>query len=315
MSGDRAGTRRTSAGRDREEGRRATTRGAAGTAARCRSAGCGSARRPRRSTTRRCSTRPRSRAGSRPSTAPSSTSFDTETTSLDPMQARIVGVSLSIAPGRACYIPLDHRYAGAPDQLDRDGHARAPRAVARRSGEEEARPEPEVRPARARQRRPRAARRRARHAARIVRARVAQAARHGQPRVAPPERQDDRVRRRHRQGREPHPVRAGGASSARPNMRPRTPTSRCGCIARCIRAIAADAKLDFIYAQLELPVREVLFRMERNGILIDSQLLGRAEPRTGRARRRARAAGAPARRAAVQPRIAEAVWARSCSSG
>ena len=32
--------------------------------------------------------------------------FDTETTSLDPMQAELVGVSLAIAPGRACYIPL-----------------------------------------------------------------------------------------------------------------------------------------------------------------------------------------------------------------
>ncbi|MCP5266078.1 MAG: DNA polymerase I [Burkholderiaceae bacterium] len=47
-------------------------------------------------------------------------SFDTETTSLDPMQARIVGLSLAIEPGRACYVPLGHDYAGAPDQLDRD---------------------------------------------------------------------------------------------------------------------------------------------------------------------------------------------------
>ena len=48
------------------------------------------------------------------------TSFDTETTSLDPMTAEIVGISLSIEPGRACYIPVAHRYTGAPDQLDRD---------------------------------------------------------------------------------------------------------------------------------------------------------------------------------------------------
>jgi DNA polymerase-1 len=47
------------------------------------------------------------------------TAFDTETTSLDPMAAELVGVSLSVEPGRACYIPLAHRYAGAPDQLDR----------------------------------------------------------------------------------------------------------------------------------------------------------------------------------------------------
>ena len=43
--------------------------------------------------------------------------FDTETDSLDPMSARIVGLSFAIEPGRACYIPLAHRYPGAPDQL------------------------------------------------------------------------------------------------------------------------------------------------------------------------------------------------------
>ena len=52
-------------------------------------------------------------------------SFDTETTSLDPMQARIVGLSFAIEPGRACYIPLGHRYPGAPDQLAQDEVLRA----------------------------------------------------------------------------------------------------------------------------------------------------------------------------------------------
>ena len=47
-------------------------------------------------------------------------SFDTETTGLDPMEARIVGLSFSIEPGRAAYIPLSHRYAGAPAQLPID---------------------------------------------------------------------------------------------------------------------------------------------------------------------------------------------------
>ena len=32
---------------------------------------------------------------------------DTETTSLDPMTARIVGLSFAIEPGHACYVPLD----------------------------------------------------------------------------------------------------------------------------------------------------------------------------------------------------------------
>ena len=34
--------------------------------------------------------------------------IDTETTSLDEMQADLVGISLAVAPGRACYIPLGH---------------------------------------------------------------------------------------------------------------------------------------------------------------------------------------------------------------
>ncbi|MBN9060431.1 MAG: DNA polymerase I, partial [Rhizobiales bacterium] len=37
---------------------------------------------------------------------------DTETTSLDPMQAELVGVSLAVAPNEACYIPLGHRGEG-----------------------------------------------------------------------------------------------------------------------------------------------------------------------------------------------------------
>ncbi len=41
---------------------------------------------------------------------------DTETTSLDPMQAELVGISLAIAPGKACYIPLAHK-SGTGDLL------------------------------------------------------------------------------------------------------------------------------------------------------------------------------------------------------
>ena len=46
--------------------------------------------------------------------------FDTETTSLDYMEAEIVGVSISVAAGEAAYIPVAHDYPGAPDQLPRD---------------------------------------------------------------------------------------------------------------------------------------------------------------------------------------------------
>jgi DNA polymerase I len=47
-------------------------------------------------------------------------SFDTETDSLDYMQARLVGLSFAVAPGEAAYLPLGHDYPGAPAQLDRD---------------------------------------------------------------------------------------------------------------------------------------------------------------------------------------------------
>jgi DNA polymerase-1 len=69
-------------------------------------------------------------------TAVGEVAVDTETTSLDAMQADLVGVSLSVKPGVACYIPLDHKApvgqatldlgdggdseSAAPEQLDRD---------------------------------------------------------------------------------------------------------------------------------------------------------------------------------------------------
>ena len=45
------------------------------------------------------------------------TALDTETTSLDEMQARIVGISFSVKPGEAAYIPLAHSGPDAPEQL------------------------------------------------------------------------------------------------------------------------------------------------------------------------------------------------------
>jgi len=45
---------------------------------------------------------------------------DTETTSLDYMKAKLVGVSVAVEPGQAAYIPFGHDYLGAPEQLDKD---------------------------------------------------------------------------------------------------------------------------------------------------------------------------------------------------
>ncbi|KUM52008.1 DNA polymerase I [Rheinheimera sp. EpRS3] len=46
--------------------------------------------------------------------------FDTETTSLDYMQAELVGLSVATAAGDAWYVPVAHDYIGAPEQLKRD---------------------------------------------------------------------------------------------------------------------------------------------------------------------------------------------------
>jgi DNA polymerase-1 len=46
--------------------------------------------------------------------------FDTETTSLNYMEAEVVGLSFSVEMGEAAYLPLAHDYEDAPQQLDRD---------------------------------------------------------------------------------------------------------------------------------------------------------------------------------------------------
>ncbi len=46
--------------------------------------------------------------------------FDTETTGVDAQQAQLVGLSFAVKPHEAAYIPLAHDYEGAPQQLDRE---------------------------------------------------------------------------------------------------------------------------------------------------------------------------------------------------
>ena len=67
---------------------------------------------------------------------------DTETSSLDPMQAELCGFSLAVAPNEACYVPLSHRRGGeggkdslfpgeiTPDQISESRGARCHQAAA-----------------------------------------------------------------------------------------------------------------------------------------------------------------------------------------
>ncbi|MCT9123617.1 DNA polymerase I [Cupriavidus gilardii] len=54
------------------------------------------------------------------------TCIDTETTSIDPMQAQLVGISLSVEPGIACYIPVAHQ---GPDVAGMEGRGQLPREL------------------------------------------------------------------------------------------------------------------------------------------------------------------------------------------
>ena len=45
--------------------------------------------------------------------------LDTETTSIDPMRADLVGISFAVTAGEAAYVPLTHDYEGVPEQLDK----------------------------------------------------------------------------------------------------------------------------------------------------------------------------------------------------
>ena len=92
------------------------------------------------------------------------------------------------------------------------------------------------------------------------------------------------------------------ASTARPSIPPRMPTSRCSFTALLYPRVAGDAKLDLVYAAIEMPVREVLFRDGARGRDARRGAARGAEPGARREGDGARAAGLRAGRAAVQPR-------------
>ncbi len=98
------------------------------------------------------------------------TSVDTETTGLDNMTAQLVGISFSIEPHHAAYLPLAHRYPGAPDQPGARTRAAKTEALAGKRTAQKARSEPEIRPAHLREPRHRAGGHRRGYAAAILRA-------------------------------------------------------------------------------------------------------------------------------------------------
>jgi DNA polymerase-1 len=199
---------------------------------------------------------------------------DTETDSLDPMRARIVGISFATEPGRAAYVPLAHSYPGAADQLplqavlDRlkpwlenparaklgqnikyDRHVLANAGIQVRGYTHDT----------------------------MLQSYVLEAHRtHGLEALA--------ERHLGRKGLSYEDLCGKGANQipfAQVDITKATEYSgedsemTMQLHQRLWPRLQADAKLDFIYSQIEVPTSEVLSRIERHGVLIDSAVLAR----------------------------------------
>ena len=199
-------------------------------------------------------------------------SFDTETTGLDPMTAQLVGMSFSVEAGRAAYVPLAHDYAGAPEQIGIE------RALAM------LRPWLEN---------PRAGKigQNAKYDQHVL-------ANHGVALagfVHDTLLQSYVLESHQRHDMDSLAARLLGAKTISYDGVTGTGAKRIGFsqvdVARATEyaaedaditlqlhlamhpRIVADEKLRYVYEAIEMPVREVLFRIERNGVLIDAALL------------------------------------------
>ncbi len=177
-----------------------------------------------------------------------------------------------VAPNEACYVPLSHRQGGdgaaaacssgeivaRPDSRRRS--ARCAEAAAGRSGRAQDRPESEIRLADLC---------RARHRDRVLRRHHADVLRgrcrplRSRPRSAWRERyfrsRSHRLQRSDQGRQDQDHLRLRRASTRRPNMPPKTPTSRCGC-GRCSSRGLPPSMCCTVYETLERPLLRVLAR-------------------------------------------------------
>ena len=209
-------------------------------------------------------------------------------------------------PARPRTSPIDHRYAGAPDQL---GVERAVAALkpwledpSRKKLGQNLKYDQHVLANHG----VRLAGRRARHAAPVLRAREQRPARHGLARRAPPRPQDHHLRRGHRAR-----ARNASASSRWTSQRATDYAAEDADVTLRLHRvlypkIAADEKLRRVYETIEMPVREVLFA-DGTHRRADRRRRPRAPgPRARAEDARARAESVRRGRAAVQPQLAQA---------
>jgi DNA polymerase-1 len=199
---------------------------------------------------------------------------DTETTSLDPFAAELVGVSFAVEPGHAAYLAIAHRYPGAPEQI---GAARAIDLL-RPWLEDPARPkigqnlkyDQHVL---------------ANHGVRLagvahdtlLQSYVLEShARHDMDTLAERHLGVKTITYDEVTGKGAQRIGFEEVSVERATEYSAEDADITLRLHRVLYPrVAADAKLRFVYESIEMPVREVLFRMERNGVLVDAALLER----------------------------------------
>ncbi len=198
--------------------------------------------------------------------------FDTETDSLDPMQARLVGLSFSAAAGHAAYVPLAHAYAGAPAQLGVEPALAILRHWLEAPGAaklgQNAKYDQHVL---------------ANHGvalAGVVHDTLLQSyvleshARHDMDSLAARHLGEQTIRYDEVTGKGAQRIAFDQVEIARATEYAAEDADITLRLHRALYPrIAADEKLAYVYGRIEMPVREVLFRMERSGVLIDAPLL------------------------------------------
>ena len=197
---------------------------------------------------------------------------DTETTGLDPLTAQLVGMSFCAEPGRAAYLPLAHAYAGAPPQL---GVARA-LALLRPWLEDASKPklgqnlkyDQHVL---------------ANHGVRLrgvehdtlLQSYVLEShLRHDMGTLAERHLHLETISYDDVTGKGAQRIGFEQVSVERATEYSAEDADVTLRLHRCLYPkVQAEAGLEYVYRHIELPAREVLFRMERTGVLIDAALL------------------------------------------
>jgi DNA polymerase-1 len=198
--------------------------------------------------------------------------FDTETTGLDPLSAQLVGMSFCAEPGRAAYLPLAHNYAGAPQQLGvaralellrpwledagkpklgqnlkYDQHVLANHGVVLRGVAHDT----------------------------LLQSYVLEShLRHDMDSLAERHLHLPTISYDEVTGKGAQRIGFEQVSVERATEYAAEDADVTLRLHRCLYPrVQAEAGLEYVYREIELPAREVLFRMERNGVLIDGALL------------------------------------------